>query len=120
MSKSANERRGAERHRLNCVAHWEGVLTRHPGEVVDISATGCFILTRDEVQPRELVRLEIRPAAGRLISLWGEIVYRVPEMGFAVQFTGTDEAEQESLARLLASLSEDEPAREGEPVAQTA
>ena len=98
---TTRERREAERVRADLEAHWEGVLTRRDGRVVDISATGCFILTPDDVQPEELIRLEIRLPTGRWIYLWGEVVYKIEEMGFAVRFTGSDELELQMLGMLI-------------------
>ncbi|HEU4595139.1 MAG TPA: PilZ domain-containing protein [Pyrinomonadaceae bacterium] len=95
------ERREKERVRADLEAHWEGVLARRDGRVVDISASGCFILTDDEVRVEELIRLEIRLPTGRRIYLWGEVVYKVEEMGFALRFTGSDEAELRMLGVLI-------------------
>lgn len=101
METAANERRQTERVRARLEARWEGVLTRRNGTIVDISASGCFILTSDDVQPKELIRLEIQLPTGRDIYLWGEVVYQVHEMGFAVRFTGTSDLEQKMLEILL-------------------
>ena len=95
------ERREKERVRADLEAQWEGVLARRDGRVVDISAGGCFILTDDEVREEELIRLEINLPTDRRIYLWGEVVYKVEEMGFALRFTGTEPAEQEMLKLLL-------------------
>ena len=103
----ASERRKAERFKTRLGASWEGVLTRRSGHIVDISTTGCFVLTSDEdVQERELVRLEIESPTGRTIYLWGEVVYQLPEMGIALHFTGTDPTEQKMLEPLLNYLRE--------------
>lgn len=98
---TTGDRRRAERLRTSLQAYWEGVLTRRGGTITDISPTGCFILTRDDVQPQELIRLEVQSPTGRSICLWGEVVYKVDEMGFALRFTGTEPAEQEMLQLLL-------------------
>ncbi len=98
---TTGERRRAERLRTSLQASWEGILTSRRGTVTDISPTGCFILTRDDVQPQELIRLEVHSPTGRAICLWGEVVYKVEEMGFALRFTGTEPAEQEMLKLLL-------------------
>ena len=96
-----SDRRIAERVRVNLNAHWEGVLARREGTISDISATGCFILTSDEAEKGELVRLEIETPTEGWIYLWGEIVYLIEEMGFAVRFTGASESEQTMLALLI-------------------
>ena len=104
MSTTADERRHSERVRANLPARWEGVLESHDGTVVDLSITGCFILTPDAVQPKELVRLDIKLPTGDDLLLWGEVVYVAEEMGFALRFTGVDEAERKLLEALIDTL----------------
>ena len=106
MKTTTDERRKSERVRTQLDARWEGVLTRRNGTIVDISTSGCFILTSDDVQPKELIRLEIEMPTGRDIYLWGEVVYQVHEMGFAVRFTGTSETEHKMLDMLLEYIRE--------------
>jgi hypothetical protein len=77
------------------------VLTRREGTVVDISASGCFVLSSDDVQTGELVRLEIQTPTGKTIFVWGEVVYQIPEMGFALHFTGMSEQETRLLEMLI-------------------
>ncbi|HVF57373.1 MAG TPA: PilZ domain-containing protein [Pyrinomonadaceae bacterium] len=104
------ERRKAERIHIKIGAHWEGLLSRRDGTIVDVSTEGCFILTSDDVQPKELIRLEIGMPTGRRIFLWGEVVYQVHEMGFALRFTSNDEAEQKMLATFLEYVRENKAA----------
>jgi hypothetical protein len=99
------ERRRADRFQTDLEARWEGVLTRREAKVVDLSATGCFLLTADEVMRSELIRIEILSPEGPWVYLWGEVVYQVSEMGFAVRFTGATDDEQATLKDLLAYLS---------------
>lgn len=96
-----SDRRITQRYRVHLNAQWEGVLARRAGTISDISSTGCFILTSDEVEQGELVRLEIETPTEGWIYLWGEVVYLIQEMGFAVRFTGAGENEQAMLALLL-------------------
>lgn len=105
MSK-VSDRRDAERFQVKLDARWEGVLAQLTGTVVDISSTGCFLLTRDEVTPKELIRIEIRLPTERWISLWAEVVYQISEMGFALRFTGSTETEQTMLNLMLDMLAE--------------
>jgi hypothetical protein len=97
------ERRRAERAKVNLDAHWEGVLAQCAGVVVDISLTGCFVLTSDLVKTNELVRLEIRLPEGERLYVWGEVVYQMSEIGFGVCFTLLTQGESLPLARLLDS-----------------
>jgi hypothetical protein len=86
------ERRAAERLRIDLSARWEGLLTQGRGAVSDLSSLGCFVLTSGEVKPGELIRLEIS-FPQEVASLWGQVVYAVPEIGFAMRFvfSGNDE-----------------------------
>ena len=98
------ERRESERVRAALPARWEGVLAGSDGSVADLSQTGCFVVTGAEVRPHELIRLEIETESGRRLYLWGEVVYRIDEIGFALRFTDTGRAEQQTLASLIASV----------------
>ena len=96
-----SERRRAERVQVSIDARWEGVAAQCAGTIVDLSVSGCFILTSDLVAEDELIRLEISTPTGGSIYLWGEVVYKLAEMGFALRFTGMADAEREMLALLL-------------------
>jgi hypothetical protein len=100
------DRRKAERVQVNLEASWEGVFARQDGLVADISMTGCFILTDDCVKQNELVRVEILMSADGRMSLWGEIVYKIAEMGFGVRFTHLSESEQKALAGVISRARE--------------
>lgn len=105
MSK-VSDRRDAERFQVKLNARWEGVHAQRKGTVVDISSTGCFLLTSDEVSPKELIRIEIQLPTERWIYLWAEVVYQISEMGFALRFTGSTETEQTMLNLMLDMLAE--------------
>lgn len=95
------ERRESERVRADIPVRWEGVLVSREGTAVDISTSGCFILTDEAVQPKELIRLEMQTPTGRQLCLWGEVVYTNEEMGFALRFTGVEETEMKMLELLI-------------------
>jgi hypothetical protein len=92
------ERRQAERFRLNLQSRWESLLAQGRGAVCDLSATGCFVLAAAQLKARELVRLEIQ-FPHHLVFVWGQTMYQVPEMGFAVQFVFSEENEARALAQ---------------------
>ncbi len=96
-----SERRIAERIKVNLQVRWEGVVAQHEGSVVDLSSTGCFILTDDRVKPNELIRMEIELFKDNWVHLWGEVIYQISEMGFALHFTGTDDEGQRALNEYL-------------------
>src|SRR2546425_8918240 len=99
------ERRTAKRVRLNLRTHWETLMTQGQGMVSDLSSTGCFVLSGGEVHPGELTRLEIHFPEG-LASLWGEVVYSIAEMGFAIRFKFASKSERRALNKLIESSIE--------------
>jgi hypothetical protein len=97
------ERRQAERVSANLPARWQSLLTQGRGSVCDLSETGGFLLTAGEVRPGELVRMEV-DFGNHLVFLWGEVVYRIVEMGYAVRFVFNEENERRALSNLLEKL----------------
>jgi PilZ domain-containing protein len=98
------ERRTAERIRINLKARWEGLFSQGRGAICDLSPTGCFVLTGGEVTAGELVRLEMH-SPGRIDLVWGQVVYAVAEMGFALRFAFSADAEMRELDGLIETLN---------------
>ena len=98
------ERRAAERLRININSRWEALKTQGRGAVCDLSTLGCFVLTSSEVKPGELIRLEVN-FPQEVVSLWGQVVYTIAEMGFALRFAFGDEADKRVLDGLIGSLN---------------
>ena len=98
------ERRAAKRLRANINVRWETLKTQGRGAVCDLSASGCFVLTGGEVVPRELARMDL-VLPDQANTLWGNVVYAVAEMGFAVRFVFGSEADKESLERVILKAS---------------
>ena len=94
------ERRRAERIRVNFKARWEGAWARREGHITDLSAVGCFILTPDLVKPGEPVKLEIQLPKGE-IKIEGQVVYKIEEMGFSIEFTAASAEDRKRLAWLI-------------------
>ena len=80
-------------------------MTQGRGSVGDLSSTGCFVLSGGDVNPGELTRLEIHFPEG-VASLWGEVVYTIAEMGFAIRFKFAGEKERRTLDKLIESSIE--------------
>lgn len=97
------ERRTAERIRINLKARWEGLISEGQGAICDLSPTGCFILTGGVIKPGELIRLEIL-FPNQIALVWGQVVYAVAEMGFALRFAFGDDREMRELDGLIESL----------------
>jgi hypothetical protein len=97
----SEERRQAKRVKVDLRVYWEGSLTRLEGSIVDLSITGCFILSDDRVRIGELIRVEIQPPKQGSLYVWGEVVYQISEMGFGVRFTGADDADLKRLGWII-------------------
>ena len=99
------ERRHAERFRLNLHARWESLIAAGRGTICDLSESGCFILSGRRVKTGELIRLAIE-FPDHLVFAWGDVVYAVPEMGFALRFVFHEENDRRALQNLIAKLRE--------------
>ena len=95
------ENRRAPRVKVNLLARWEGDLGQQEANVTSLSKLGCFVLSGGKVQLKELIRLEIMFPDDAAIFLWGEVVEVADEIGFALQFTSTEEVEQSRLEQFL-------------------
>src|SRR5436190_19391564 len=98
-----SERRRAERFRVNVDARWESASCQRQGTISDISTSGCFVLTAPEITVNEPVKVGIQFPSGKGVTLSGEAVYSVEEIGFALRFTDLGEREQQFLRRLIDS-----------------
>lgn len=98
------ERRSASRLRTNINVRWESLSTQGHGSVSDLSITGCFVLSGGEVNPCELLQMQLFDE-DRVVTLWGRVIYAVSEMGFAVRFVLAQDEEQR-LRKLLSDLSD--------------
>ena len=96
-----NERRAAPRIPVDLPARWEGVLTQQKAQITNLSVNGCFILSGGQVEPKELVRLEIELPDQSPVYFWAEVVDAAYEIGFAVRFTATEEDDQRRLAEYI-------------------
>jgi hypothetical protein len=94
------ERRHAERISLNLPVRWESLLKHGRGTVCDLSWSGCFLLSARAARVGELIRLEI-DFGNHLVFAWGNVVYAVEEMGFALRFIFSEETEARALQKLI-------------------
>ena len=97
------ERRAAERLRIDLTARWEALRAEGRGAVCDLSSLGCFVLTGAQLKQGESIRLDL-DFPQETASLWGQVVYTVAEMGFALRFGFATEAEKDRLVQLIESL----------------
>ena len=97
------ERRRAQRFHANVRVRWETLKAQGRGDVCDLSSSGCFVLTGGEVVRGELARLELM-LAGDMTTLWGNVVYNINEMGFAVRFVFGSEADEQIIERVIRNV----------------
>jgi hypothetical protein len=102
------DKRRAPRVVVNLPARWEGVLGGREGTITSLSTCGCFVLSGGELEPGELIRMEIDLPEQETVYCWGEVTDRAFDIGFAVSFTAVEEAEQERLAEFISLLLEDQ------------
>lgn len=100
------ERRAAERLRIDIDTAWESLRSEGRGSVSDISPLGCFVLTGAEVRQGELIRLEIK-SEQQPITLWGEVVNTAAEIGFGLCFVFGTEADQVLVTDLIEEFQRD-------------
>ena len=86
---SEEDRRTAQRVKVNLPARWEGVLFHQEAAVTSLSRTGCFVLTAGKVEENELIWLEIILPNQEPVYLWAEVVDQAYEIGFAVRFNSS-------------------------------
>jgi hypothetical protein len=87
------ERRSTQRLRTNLNARWESLKSQGRGSVCDLSAGGCFVLSGGEVKSGELIQMQLF-VEDQIVALWGQVIYVVSEMGFAVRFVFAQDDEQ--------------------------
>src|SRR5947207_14136438 len=79
------ERRSGQRLRTNINVRWESLKAQGNGQVCDLSASGCFVLSGGKVNQGELIQARLI-LEDEIITLWGQVIYAISEMGFALRF----------------------------------
>lgn len=97
------EQRAAPRFRVDLNVRWETLNSQGRGAISDLSISGCFVLAGGEFRRSELVRLQIS-SSRQVTNVWGQIIYAVAEMGFAVRFVFADENDKGNLISLINDL----------------
>jgi hypothetical protein len=95
--RKGRDRRNSDRLRTNIEIVWEGHVGRKLGSINDLSKHGCFVLCSGEVEDHEHVKLFFPLTDGRTISILGEVVNHVIEIGFAVKFVKLSAGQEEFL-----------------------
>lgn len=114
------ERRGSKRVQTHLPARWESASAVHEGKIIDISSSGCFILTAEQVRTNELSRvdrlqssepivIEVKFAENEWMQLYGEVIYKIDKMGFAVRFTSFTDQEMKILRAFIEKKMREQP-----------
>ena len=98
------ERRTTQRFRVDLKVRWETLNAEGRGAICDFSSSGCFVLTGGNVKAGELTRLEL-VLNDDVATLWGQVVYSVREMGFAIRFVFRREADKSSINQLIETMN---------------
>jgi PilZ domain len=101
------ERRQARRVPIVLEATWDGSAGIHEARVTDVSMTGCFIDTIGHAARGDMVQLSFRLPNGKLETVRGIVAHRQGHTGFAIAFVELSEEQNEVIAHLLKSTTED-------------
>jgi hypothetical protein len=105
------EKRRAPRSSIILDIQWVTNGALQPGTISDISVNGCFILASGLAKPGEPVWINVRAPYGEHSVMFGEIVYNVPDIGFAVQFVKFGDEETRFLNYLINYFETEEKLR---------
>ena len=103
------EKRQAPRLRTNLRTFWEVGAERHEGVVLNLSVTGCFVVTPAEVPIGSVVRVEVGQPNLLHMTLEGKAVHFLKGRGFGVRFKDVTQTQQILLAKLIQKLLEQRP-----------
>jgi PilZ domain-containing protein len=98
-----DEKRKNERVSTNLSARCHGAAGACEGRVEDLSLSGCFINTKGNVDPGEVVSLLIQLPSGGWLPLRGKVVFFQQLTGFSVSFLRVEEKDREALEQLVAA-----------------
>lgn len=101
QAPQGRERRRAPRINVNLQAHWEGDRGLQQANVTSLSTLGCFVLSGGQVKNKELIRLEMVFPDEATSAVWGEVVEAADEIGFALNFTSSEEADQTRIEEFI-------------------
>jgi hypothetical protein len=95
------ERRSEERIPLNLPARYDGLSGAQAAQLDDLSGGGCFVNTRGQVNPGEVIAIEIKMPSGEWLELRGEVTSCQPGIGFGMAFTFLTDEEERILQHLI-------------------
>lgn len=110
-----NDRRTDVRYVARIKIAWETTADKQSGMISDISETGCFVLCSGTVEDGAEVKLYFPAKHKRIVTLRGEVINHVYEIGYAARFVEIGDSERMFLERLITQLRQtSQPSNEGE------
>ena len=97
------ERRTDQRVPLNLPASYDGLSGVHEAKIEDISMGGCFVNARGQVEPGEIITVELKTPSGEWLQLRGEVTSCQPGIGFGLVFSFLTDEEERTLQQLITS-----------------
>ena len=94
------ERRNEPRVQINLPVRWNGQSGTYGALIEDLSLGGCFVNTSGQVEPGELVVLEMKLPSGEWLPLRGEVTSLKDGIGFGMAFTFLTEDEESMLREI--------------------
>jgi hypothetical protein len=100
---NADERRADRRYRVGFrVSVFRGESPEVEGEVSDLSAGGCFVMSDEAVREGDLVKLRFDIPGHGDLTVWGNVVFWVKDTGFGVRFSAFSQGgARDKLAMIL-------------------
>ncbi len=105
--RSGEDRRAVKRRQVTIDVDWEGSEGRKPGTLSDLSPAGCFVLSSGEVTEGDNIRVFLPIDEGMKVQVLGEVRNHVIEIGFALKFVDTTEAQVQVISDLMAKFGVD-------------
>jgi hypothetical protein len=101
------DRRKTRRFHSQLEVAWEGSAGSGAGTISEISPAGCFVLSSGDVEDGDQVRIDIPLTAGGTVSLWGEVINHVYDIGFGIRFVALTDSQRTYLERFTETLETD-------------
>ena len=95
------ERREAGRTSLVLEIYWQGRHGRSRGTISDLSPSGCFVLSGDEISDGETVHVFVPIGDGMNAQFTGNVTNHEDDIGFAVRFHELGETQLKVLHGLI-------------------
>ena len=81
------DRRRTGRVGVNFRTKWHSITGSHEGRIEDLSASGCFVNTRDPAEVGDIVSLLIQLPSGRWLPIRGKVTFYQQLTGFSLSFS---------------------------------